>query len=105
MLRDVMVFKNSSSTNCGNRRYLRIGHLLLQPHICDVRQTDHGHAYKNKKIAAKQIVPISSNRNSQGEHSPFKNTGLPPFQRERLEYIHASALLPNVVEDPLLISN
>ena len=44
-------------------------------------------------------MPISSNRNSQGQHSPFEKTGLPPFQRERLEYIHARTFSRRIVHD------
>ena len=54
-------------------------------------------------MAAKKVVPVSSDRNSQGQHPPFEQAALPPFQRERLEWIHehhpsASALLA-LVED------
>jgi hypothetical protein len=83
-----MKMLQEENPDCGKRWNLWVRYLLLPPHIGDVRQSDQGHAYENRKIAAKQMVPISSNRNSQGQHSPFKETGLPPFQRERLEYIH-----------------
>jgi len=66
--------------------------LLLPPQVRDVRQTDHGHSHKNKKIGAEKIVPIGPNRNSQCQHSPFEHTGLPPFQRKSLEWIHTCSV-------------
>jgi hypothetical protein len=61
------------------------GHLLLQPDTGNVTQADHGHGDKKRKVSGKKIVPVSSNRNSQGQHAPFEQTALPPFQRECLE--------------------
>jgi hypothetical protein len=61
------------------------GDSLLHPHVGDVPQTDYGHNYKNTKIAAKKIVPISSNCDSRAPHPHFERSGLPPCQCERLE--------------------
>ena len=40
--------------------------LLLCPHVCDVGQASHGKNYKNRKIASKKLVPISSKHYTQG---------------------------------------
>jgi hypothetical protein len=66
------------------------GYLLLRPQVCDVRQTDEGKYYQQQKIVSQKTMPTSSDCHSGRQYSPFKNRALPPFQRERLEQIHAS---------------
>ena len=46
--------------------------LLLPPDIRDVGQTGHRDHEKNQKIVAKESLPVSSNRDAQGEYSPLE---------------------------------
>src|SRR5665213_713641 len=66
----------------------RLGALLLQPDIADVSQTDHGHDRQHGDVGRNKAVPMRPDDKPQSQHSDLEQAGLPPGERERLEYVH-----------------